>query len=178
MKRLLIPRTAVAAIVIGALALALAACGGSSSQPSSTSAAAAPAAGGLTVQSKQVSGAGDVLVDENGLPLYTNDQESGHTMLCGTACVSFWRPLTVTGAPNGGSLGSKLGLITRNDGSKQVTWNGKALYTFSLDKPGQVNGDGAADAFDGQKFTWHVVHADGSTSSSGGQSSTSSGRGY
>jgi len=177
MKRSLIPRTAVA-ILIGAVALALAACGGSSSQ-SSSSAAAAPAAGGLTVLSKQVSGTGNVLVDASGLPLYTNDQETGNAMLCGTACVSFWRPLTVTGAPSGGSLGSKLGVVTRGDGAKQVTWNGKLLYTFAMDKPGQVNGDGAADAFDGQQFTWHVVHADGSTSAGGGgQSTASSGRGY
>ena len=33
------------------------------------------------------------------------------------------------------------------------------------DKPGEVTGEGFSDAFAGQQFTWHVVHADGSTGS-------------
>ena len=40
------------------------------------------------------------------------------------------------------------------------------LYTFYLDKPGKLGGDGFDDAFGGQRFTWHVVHADTTASSS------------
>jgi predicted lipoprotein with Yx(FWY)xxD motif len=176
MKRLLIPgSTVVVALIAG---VALAACG-SAGGTATTSSAAAPAAGGATVATKQVAGTGDVLVDASGLPLYTNDQETGRTVLCNTACVSFWRPLTVTGAPDGGALADKLGVVTRGDGARQVTFNGKLLYTFSLDKPGRVNGDGASDAFAGQQFTWHVVHADGSTGSAGGGQTTATAvRGY
>ena len=79
-------------------------------------------------------------------------------MLCTGACLSFWQPLTVTGTPTGTSLHGKLGVLRRPDGRRQVTFNGKLLYSFKLDKPGKVTGDGFKDAFGGQSFTWHVAH--------------------
>ena len=168
MKRLLIPAFAVVAL---AFAMAVAACGGGGSASSG-----APASGGgATVSTEQIGDAGMVLVDSNGQALYTNDQETGSMVLCNGACLSFWTPLTVSGAPKGDSLDGKLGVVTRPDGSKQITFNGKLLYTFSEDQPGEVGGNGFKDAFDGQQFTWNVVHADGSTSSSGGGTSTGSG---
>jgi predicted lipoprotein with Yx(FWY)xxD motif len=85
--------------------------------------------------------------------------------LCNGACLSFWTPLTIHGAPKANSLDGKLGVVTRPGGDKQVTFNGKLLYTFYLDSPGKVGGDGFDDAFGSQKFTWHVVHANGATSS-------------
>jgi predicted lipoprotein with Yx(FWY)xxD motif len=167
MKRLLIPAFAVVAV---AFALAAAACGGGGSASSS-----APASGGgATVSTDQIGDAGQVLVDSNGQALYTNDQETRGMVLCDGACLSFWTPLTVNGAPKGDSLDGKLGVVTRPDGSKQVTFDGKLLYTFYTDSPGEVGGDGFTDAFDGKQFTWNVVHADGSTSSSGGGTSTGS----
>ena len=48
-----------------------------------------------------------------------------------------------------------------------MTYDGKLLYSFMLDKPGKVAGDGFKDAFAGQRFTWHVVHPTAATSSSG-----------
>jgi predicted lipoprotein with Yx(FWY)xxD motif len=167
MKRLLIPAFAVVTL---ALAMAVAACGGGGSASSS-----APAAGsGATVSTEKIGDAGMVLVDSKGEALYTNDQESRGMVLCDGACLSFWTPLTVNGAPKGDSLDGKLGVATRPDGSKQVTFDGKLLYTFYTDSPGEVGGDGFTDAFDGKQFTWNVVHADGSTNSSGGGTSTGS----
>jgi hypothetical protein len=46
-----------------------------------------------------------------------------------------------------------------------VTYNGKLLYSFKLDKAGKLMGDGFKDAFGSQKFTWHVVRP---TAASGG----------
>jgi predicted lipoprotein with Yx(FWY)xxD motif len=170
MKRLLIPAFAVVAL---AFALALAACGGGGG--SSASSGAPASSGGATVSTAQIGDAGMVLVDSNGQALYTNDQETGGNVLCDGACLSFWTPLTVSGMPKGDSLDGKLGVISRPDGGKQVTFDGKLLYTFYQDQPGEVGGDGFTDAFAGQQFTWNVVHADGSTSSSGGGTSTGSG---
>ena len=45
-----------------------------------------------------------------------------------------------------GGVGT-LGVVTHPDGSKQVTVAGRPLYTFTQEGPGQVTGNGVADAF-------------------------------
>ena len=56
------------------------------------------------------------------------------------------------------ALAAKVGFVRRPDGKRQVTWNGKPLYTFVEDGgPGKVSGNGASDHFDGKSFTWHVA---------------------
>lgn len=173
MKRLLIP-AAVVAVVVG-IAIAATGCGGGGSKASS---APTSTAGGATVSAEQISGSGNVLVDSKGQALYANDQEK-KMALCDGACLSFWTPLTIHGAtPKGDSLDGKLGVVTRPGGDKQVTFNGKLLYTFYLDSPGKVGGDGFDDAFGGQKFTWHVVHANGATSSTGNSQPSNTIPGY
>ena len=122
--------------------------------------------GNTTVSIKSVGGAGKILVDAKGRALYSNDQERRGMVLCTGACLSFWKPLTVSGTPKGASLPGKLAVVKRPDGGRQVAYNGKLLYSFTLDKPGKVSGDGFKDAFGGQKFTWHVAHANGVKSSS------------
>jgi predicted lipoprotein with Yx(FWY)xxD motif len=177
MKRLLIPGAVVAVALAVGIAIAIAASngggdGGGTSPPS----APASSSGGATVSAEQISGSGNVLVDSKGEALYANDQETGGMVLCDGACLSFWTPLTISGGvPKGDSLSGKLGVVRRPDGAKQVTFNGKLLYTFYLDKPGQVGGDGFDDAFGGRQFTWHVVRANGATSSTGSGDSGDSG---
>jgi len=171
MKRLLIP----AAFAVIAIAVATG-CGGGGGNGSSSSGSSA-SNGTATVQSQQISGSGNVLVDSKGQALYANDQEKG-MVLCNGACTSFWTPLTVNGTPNGSSLSGKLGVIKRPDGANQVTYQGKLLYTFYMDKPGQVAGNGFDDAFSGHQFTWHVVHASGATSSSSNGQSSNGAYGY
>lgn len=157
MKRLLIiGAVGVAALAVG-IAIAVAGVSGNSSA----------ATKGATVSVKRISGAGRVLVDARGRALYRNDQERAGMVLCKGACLSFWQPLTVSGTPKGSSLAGKLAVVRRPDGRRQVTYNGRLLYTFTLDKPGTVTGDGFHDAFGGQKFTWHVVHPSGVSGSSG-----------
>ncbi|HEY7177661.1 MAG TPA: hypothetical protein VH305_00680 [Gaiella sp.] len=158
MKRLL----ALGVIVLAAatsVAVAVAATGGN--------AAGAANRGAATISVRRIGAAGSVLVDSKGRPLYRSDQERNGMVLCTNACLSFWQPLTVTGTPKGGSLPGKLALVKRPDGGRQVTYNGKLLYVFKLDKPGKVTGDGFKDAFGGQKFTWRVARATASKSSSG-----------
>jgi predicted lipoprotein with Yx(FWY)xxD motif len=148
MKRLMIALVAVVAV------LALAACGGAGSD----SGASSPGADTATVSVEELGDSGRVLVDSAGKALYAADEEADSSVVCTGACTSFWVPLTIDGGvPSGNSLPSELGVVERGDGTRQVTFDGKRLYTFVEDEPREVTGDGFSDAFDGQQFTWHVV---------------------
>jgi predicted lipoprotein with Yx(FWY)xxD motif len=124
-----------------------------------------------TVSVKQFGGTGKVLVDARGRPLYANDQEHGK-VLCTAGCLSLWQPLKVTGQPHGSGLPAKLAVVKRPDGGRQVTFEGRLLYTFTLDKPGKVTGNGFKDSFGGHKFTWHAAHPTKSVTSSNTTSTT------
>lgn len=164
MKRFLL---SVGAVI--AAALTLAACGAAAS--TSSSGTGLTKGGTSTVDTMQFQGFGSVLVNAAGQPLYASDQETNGMVKCNGACNSFWMPLTITtGSPSETSANGALGVVTRPDGTKQVTFDGKLLYTFSLDKAGKLNGDGVADAFGSQKFTWHVVRVNASGGAASGQS--------
>ena len=140
---------------------ALAACG---SGGDSTDNASAP-----TVSVAEVDGIGDVLVDATGMALYSADEEADGQVRCTDACTSFCEPLTPgdttpTGAPGVGELG----VVERPDGTEQVTADGRLLYTFVQDSPGDVTGDGFADDFGDQHLTWHAVLATGSSATTSG----------
>jgi predicted lipoprotein with Yx(FWY)xxD motif len=167
-----------ALIAVPVLAIGLAACGGSSNSDngSSNAASAAPAqtsAGSGTVSTKSVSGVGTVLVDSKGNALYTNDQDTPSRIACTGECQSFWIPLM---ASSGGQPTSADSSVQAKLGVEQglVTFDGKPLYTFVQDSPGQVNGNGFQDSFGGTNFTWTVA-ATGSASASTGSASSSSG---
>jgi predicted lipoprotein with Yx(FWY)xxD motif len=163
------------------LAIGLAACGGNSSSSSST-AAAATSTGGVagTVSTKSISGVGTALVDAKGDVLYTNNQDSASKIACTGSCTSIWLPLAApsSGQPTSSdsSVQAKLGVVKLPDGSSQVTFGGKPLYTFVQDSPGQASGNGVTDSFGGTSFTWAAATTGGSgAASSGGASSSTSG---
>jgi hypothetical protein len=64
---------------------------------------------------------------------------------CSGACAIAWPPLRTGGTPavaDGASTGL-VGTVERSDGSRQVTYKGHPLYTFSKDqRPADVNGQG------------------------------------
>jgi predicted lipoprotein with Yx(FWY)xxD motif len=165
MKRLFGP------MAVAGLALALAAC--SSSGGSSSSGAQRPSS---TVSVASVGGVANVLVDAAGKPLYTPDEEADGMIRCTGACTSFWMPLA-PGAATPSANGLTFAVISRPDGSQQVTADGKPLYTFAEDSPGQLKGNGFADDFSGQHFAWHVVVAGGGAAPTA-PASNSSGGGY
>jgi len=170
-KRLLVTGAAAAA------SLVLAACGGGGSDSSGSG---APAGSTATVAVKSIGGVGDVLVDSSGKALYASDVEADGKVRCTGACTSFWEPLTIDSAKPAaaGDVGT-IGVTSRPDGAKQVTVDGKLLYTFSEDAPGKVEGDGFADDFDGRHFKWNAVLAGGdSADSTGGGASPRNDYGY
>lgn len=88
---------------------------------------------------------GKVLTDARGMTLYTNKKDESGESYCTGSCTSTWPPLKSAGSSpitvNG--LTGKFAVLSRDDGSKQVTYNGKPLYTYSGDKAvGDTNGQG------------------------------------
>jgi predicted lipoprotein with Yx(FWY)xxD motif len=109
--------------------------------------ASAPAEGAATVEAKPVGTAGTVLVDgDDGMTVYmfTKDVKDSGKSACSGDCLATWPALTVAAGatPTGGTgVTGKLGTITRDDGTLQVTYNGLPLYYFKNDKaPGDANG--------------------------------------
>lgn len=90
---------------------------------------------------------GAILTDAHGMTLYTFKNDKAGVSSCTAACTANWMPLKLsTGSPSASNgLTAKLELISRDDGSKQVTYNGLPLYTYIGDKaPGDANGQGVA----------------------------------
>lgn len=172
MKLLMAPATAIAA------ALTLAACGGTAGTSNGT---AGSTGASTTVAMQQLPSVGRVLVDQSGKALYESDLEASGKIVCSGACTSFWKPLTIrSGKPTAPAGAGRLGVITRPDGTRQVTANGRPLYTFAEDSPGKATGNGFMDQFSGHHFTWNVVHSGGGASTTGagsGGSGSSGGSG-
>ena len=89
-----------------------------------------------------------VYVDAAGRTVYTFDKDvagSGKSA-CVDACLKNWPAVP---APDG--LAAPWSAITRDDGSKQLAYQGKPLYLFINDKQaGERKGDNFKDV-------WHVV---------------------
>ena len=135
-------RKLIAATMVGALLVS--ACGSSAA----TQAPAGPGGGaGSTVSVKSIGGS-NILVDgASGMTLYifANDTANSGKSACSGGCATTWPPLTVSSGttPTAGSgAGGKLGTITRDDGTIQVTYNGLPLHHYSGDSaPGDTNGN-------------------------------------
>lgn len=93
--------------------------------------------------------ANGVLVDAQGMTVYTTDRDSANSgkSSCKGACAANWPPVQAADA----QPAAPYSVITREDGSKQLAYKGKPLYTFVKDKKaGDKTGDKLMDA-------WHVV---------------------
>jgi predicted lipoprotein with Yx(FWY)xxD motif len=117
---------------------------------------------------------GKIVVDKNGRTLYAFGHDKKDKSRCSGQCAGFWPPATAPKHPTvaTGISKSKLKVIKRGDGTKQLSYNGHPLYRYSGDgKPGDTNGENLT-AFGGK---WDVLSKSGaivtkppSTSSGGG----------
>jgi predicted lipoprotein with Yx(FWY)xxD motif len=90
-----------------------------------------------------------MLVDSKGMTVYTFDKDSGNSgkSACTGGCAANGRAVQA----GSGALTAPYSSITREDGSKQLAYKGKPLYTFVKDKkPGDKAGDKAMNM-------WHIV---------------------
>ena len=147
------------------LALLLAACSSGSgatqspstaaaSQPAAASASAAASAGGSASASEdyplRASADGTYLTGKDGLTLYVfgKDTKDSGKSACNGQCATNWPPymaddtseVKAEGAPGA------LSIVTRDDGSKMLAYNGMPLYYFAGDKAaGDTNGKAIAN---------------------------------
>jgi len=139
--------------------------------PTAMPAATPPTTGGQgpTVSMAHNDQLGDILTDSRGMTLYTFKNDQPDTSNCSSTCAQNWPPLTVASmdtTPTADSgITAKLGVISRQDGTYQVTANNMPLYYYKNDAAaGDTKGQGVGNL-------WYVVSPAGEmmTGSASGQ---------
>ena len=102
---------------------------------------------------------GQIVVDGAGKTLYMFTPDEGGTPSCYDDCATAWPPLLADDAASvtagTGLDASKITVVDRTDGGKQVKYGEYPLYYFANDAAaGDTNGQGLNDK-------WYVVGADG-----------------
>jgi predicted lipoprotein with Yx(FWY)xxD motif len=125
---------------------------GSSAAPSDGARSAAdarrpPGEEGLRVPAKRArivvkqSPFGRILFDANGQAIYVFELDRTNRSNCTSEdCVKAWPPVLTREPPSvgDGANARLLGTIRRSDGSLQVTYNGRPLYFYEHEGPGEV----------------------------------------
>ena len=167
-----------AAAGMAAVAVSATACSSSSSSggagsgtPSTASASAVGTAGsGAALKTANINGV-TVVTNAQGFTLYSFAPDTATTSKCTGTCAQIWPPVNAPATAGQGVTG-KLGTITRSGGSKQATYDGHPLYTYTADTaPGQAKGNGVN--IDGG--VWHEVTASGAATPAGSSGSTGGG---
>ena len=154
-----------AAVGIAILVLATGCGSGSGSGGSSSSGAGT--GGGVATTSTSV---GTILTDSAGKSMYSFAADAKGVSNCTGSCASYWPPVPVTGPvpkdPQG--VTAKLGELTRDDGTKQLTVDGMPMYTYVGDSAkGDTNGQGLNQS----GGLWWVVATNGSSIKNGAPAS-------
>jgi predicted lipoprotein with Yx(FWY)xxD motif len=148
-----------------ASALLATACGSAAASPAAPASSAAGSSASAsttgTVITTKSGSTGAFLTSASGRAVYLWAKDGMNMSACSGACAAAWPPVPATGqlTAAGGAKASDLGTITRSDGTKQVTYDGHALYYFAGDSAaGQTNGQGS-DSFGAP---WWLVAPTGS----------------
>jgi predicted lipoprotein with Yx(FWY)xxD motif len=155
--------TTYSAVAVGLAAVVLAACGGGNDGSSASSGARPDTVAVRTVDNTRV------LTDSTGRTLYSADVEKGGRILCTAGCTSFWNPVSASptqAKSAAANLNLDLGVVKRPGGARQLTFDGKPLYSFTEEGPGRLKGNGFADDFHGTHFTWMAAAAGAEPASS------------
>lgn len=103
---------------------------------------------------------GRIVVNAGGRSLYLFEKDKNGKSACYGLCTTYWPPLLTRGKPVAGAgiKAKLLGVTTRKNGTRQVTYAGHPLYRYGADtKPGQTAGEGLTDFGGG----WDVVAPSG-----------------
>ena len=133
---------AAAAAIGGGITAAAATNSPASSRPATAQHAAATV---RTVQATVGGKTETVLVNSQGLPLYSYRFDTAAKSVVTGGLAALWPPLT-SASPAATGLTGKLTAVMDIHGN-QVAYNGHLLYTFADDQPGQVTGQGVQGFF-------------------------------
>jgi predicted lipoprotein with Yx(FWY)xxD motif len=83
---------------------------------------------------------GDMLFDSNKQAIYVFENDPKGESVCDGECAEAWPPVLTKGAPKAGTGvdESLLGTVERGDGGVQVTYDGRPLYFYAHEGPGEV----------------------------------------
>lgn len=87
---------------------------------------------------------GSVLEASNGRVVYLLTSDKSGSSSCSAGCLQVWPPVTVgSAAPTATGVKAKLGVLTRPDGTRQLTVNGHPACMYASDtSAGQTSGQG------------------------------------
>lgn len=176
---------------LAALAVSLTACGSDQTPPGGA------ATGGLQAKPADLSGAnmyfisnteqmGWFVTDADGLPLYRFDKDvpKPSKSNCEGECAKSWKPVLADKTPMATGIDPiSMGVLTRPDGTKQLTIAGYPQYTYAEDKvAGDMKGQGKggtwwATAPNGAKITGGKAQNNSNKSSGTPSTSPSPGTG-
>ena len=134
------------ALLLVATTAALAACGGDDTSAATTTAekpgAPAPAAKAAAGTTIVVRGSefGTMLFGPRRQAIYIFQRDRRNQSRCYGECARLWPPVYANGRPRAGRgvKASLLGTTKRRGGRLQVTYNGKPLYYYAHEGPGEV----------------------------------------
>jgi predicted lipoprotein with Yx(FWY)xxD motif len=126
---------------------------------------------------------GTIIVNSSSITLYMLTADSPSKSVCNGGCLSIWPPVAYSSTIKVQSplKQSLVGEITRSNGSKQLTYNGHPLYTYSGDSnSGQYNGQRLSFPAGSSSPTghWYVIGVNGSPITSSSTSGNSGGYSY
>lgn len=113
-------------------------------EPAAAAATTATDAGGPVVSLGGTDELGSFLVASNGHTLYIFTRDEAGVSNCTAGCIANWPPLLVPAGAQpstGDGVGGALATIDRDDGDRQVTYDGAPLYFWANDAaPGETSG--------------------------------------
>lgn len=144
-------------VVLTIASVAATACAPAAPAPSPTPQPSPTATSATTVQAVRNASLGAILADGSGRTVYFFTRDEKNKSTCTGPCLTTWPPLKVSGAPKAGPgvKAELLSSITREDNTRQATYNGMPLHLFAGDTaPGETKGQGVGG-------DWFVFSPDG-----------------
>ncbi|MGH2905692.1 MAG: COG4315 family predicted lipoprotein [Solirubrobacterales bacterium] len=173
-----------AALALAALSVAAAGCGSdnktstenTAAKSGATQSTAASAMKTAEITTKNNDKLGEILAGAKNHTVYMFEADKGGKSACTADCAAAWPPVTADGSATAGGSAkdSMLGTITREDGSKQVTYNSHPLYYYVKDTDEEDAYGNDVSAFGADWYAMTAAGAKAEAGKSGKDSSKSS----